>query len=104
MLKELLDTPTESIPFMKDYKLSTLGKIFFASLLSSMNTGKKSPFKVSGDPQKIEVLMKVVQSTKAFQDELKKPEATIDSIIRAMDMKNVDARNFYDVFSSPWPL
>jgi hypothetical protein len=88
----------------KSYKLTTLGKLFFASLLSSMTTGKKSPFNVTGDKNKIDLLMKVVQSTKKFQDEIKNPAASIDSVIRAMDMKNIDANNFEQIFLFPWPL
>lgn len=67
MINEQLDMP--AIPdlnslFGKSYKMTTLGKLFFASLLSSMATGRKSPFDVSGDKDKIDILMKVVQSTK----------------------------------------
>ena len=87
-----------------DYKLSTLGKLFFASLLTTMTTGQVSPFKISGDPKKIEILTKVVQSTKRFQDELKRPGATVDSIIRLMDMKNMDAKMFQNTFKVKWPL
>ena len=107
MINEQLDMP--AIPdlnsvFGKSYKMTTLGKLFFASLLSSMATGRKSPFDVSGDKDKIDILMKVVQSTKKFQDEIKNPASTVDSVIRAMDMKNIDARRFQDSFKFPWPL
>ena len=43
---------------LNNYKMTTVGKLFFASLLTSMATGQKSPFKVTGDPHKIEVLSK----------------------------------------------
>lgn len=104
MIEKVIEVSAEDTPFLKNAELSTLGKIFFASFLNSMNTGKKSPFRISGDRDKIAVLMKVSQCTKDFHDEIKKPEATIDSVIRAMDLKNIEAKNFYNTFKFPWPL
>jgi len=89
---------------IETYKMTTLGKLVFASLLASMATGQRSPFKLSGDPKKLEVLAKVVQSSKRFQDEIRKPGASVDSVIRAMDLKNIDARTFRAHFGAPWPL
>lgn len=89
---------------LNNYKMTTVGKLFFASLLTSMATGQKSPFKVTGDPQKIEILSKAVQSSKKFQDELKRPGATVDSVIRQMDMKNMDAKTFERTFGVKWPI
>jgi hypothetical protein len=89
---------------VQTYKMTTLGKLVFASLLTSMATGNKSPFKLSGDPRKLDVLSKVVQSSKRFQDEIKRPGATVDSVVRAMDIKNMDAGVFRSVFGATWPL
>ena len=89
---------------MNNYKMTTLGKLFFASLLTSMATGQKSPFKVTGDPHKIDILSKAVQSSKRFQDELKRPGATVDSVIRQMDIKNMDAKTFERTFGVKWPI
>jgi hypothetical protein len=89
---------------MNNYKMTTLGKLFFASLLTSMATGQKSPFKVTGDPHKIDILSKAVQSSKKFQDELKRPGATVDSVIRQMDIKNMDAKTFERTFGVKWPI
>lgn len=106
-LDEYLDLPsvTSSInSTMNNYKMTTLGKLFFASLLTSMATGQKSPFKVTGDQRKLEVLAKAVQSAKKFQDELKRPGATVDSVIRQLDMKNMDVKTFENVFGVRFPL
>lgn len=89
---------------VNNYKMTTLGKLFFASLLTSMATGQRSPFKVTGDPHKIEILSKAVQSSKKFQDELKRPGATVDSVIRQMDVKNMDAKTFERTFGVKWPI
>jgi hypothetical protein len=107
LLKEYLGLPELSKPIstaLSDYKMTTLGKLIFASLLVTMSTGKKSPFKLSGDQKKIDILARVVQSSKNFQEEIKRPGATVDSVIRAMDMKNIDAKNFKSEFGADWPL
>jgi len=103
-LDEYLDIPNQINLAMNNYKMTTLGKLFFASLLTSMTTGQKSPFKVTGDQKKMEVLAKVVQSSKKFQDELKRPGATVDSVIRQLDMKNMDAKAFETTFGVKWPI
>lgn len=102
LLNEYLDMPEGN--GSTRFKLTTVGKLVFASLLTVMSTGQKSPFKISGDPRKIQILAKAVQSSKKFQDEIKRPGATVDSIITAMDMKNIDAKNFKSVFGAEWPI
>ena len=101
---EIKEMPSVFSAAISNYKMTTLGKLVFASLLVSMTTGKSSPFKLSGDQRKIDILAKAVKSSKNFQDEIKRPGATVDSVIRAMDMKNIDARNFKSVFGAEWPI
>lgn len=102
-LNEYLNTSNDNSLENGNNKMTTIGKLFFASLLASMATGQKSPFKITGDAKKIQVLTKVVQSSKKFQDELKRPGATVDSVISLLDMKNIDAKVFEATFGFKWP-
>ena len=102
-MDENLKLPLAS-PLETTYKMSSLGKVFFASLLASITSGQRSPFKLTGDPRKLEVIVQAIESSKKFHDETIRPGATVESIIRALDMKNVSARNFAQVFGTPWPL
>lgn len=107
MINEFLRIPMLQNPItgaLSNYKMTTLGKLFFASLVTSIMTGQSSPFRLSGDKHKIDIIVQAVRSSKRFQDEIKRPGATVDSVIRAMDLKNVDARNFKHVFGVDWPL
>lgn len=107
ILKEFLRIPYMENPIslaLSNYKMTTLGKLVFASIITTMVTGQRSPFKLSGDPRKIETLSKAVQSSKRFQDEIRRPGATVDSVIRALDAKNIDARNFRQIFGTDFPL
>lgn len=89
---------------LSSYKMTTIGKLFFASLVASMMTGQRSPFKIGGDKRKVDSLVRAVQSSKRFQDEIRRPGATVDSVVRSMDLKHVDAKNFENLFGAPWPI
>lgn len=107
VLKEylhLLSSPNPLTSGFGAYKMTTMGKLFFASLLTTMATGQRSPFKVTGDPHKIEILAKAVRSSKRFQEELRRPGATVDSVIRSMDLKNMDAKSFERTFGVRFPF
>ena len=101
---KLIPMPNPVSLAVNNYKMTTMGKLFFASLLTSMATGQRSPFKVTGDPHRIEILSRAVQSSKRFQDELKRPGATVDSVIRKLDLKNMDAKAFERTFGVRFPL
>lgn len=107
ILQEFLRVPYMENPVgmaLSNYRMTTLGKLVFASIITTMVTGQRSPFKLSGDPRKIETLSKAVQSSKRFQDEIKRPGATVDSVIRSLDAKNIDARNFRSIFGVDFPI
>lgn len=107
LLKEYLRIPEMPNPIkmaLSNYKMTTLGKLVFASIITTMVTGQRSPFKLSGDPRKVEILAKAVQSSKRFQEEVKRPGASVDSVMRALDAKHIDARNFKSIFGADWPL
>lgn len=89
---------------LSNYRMTTLGKLVFASIITAMVTGQRSPFKLSGDPRKIDTLARAVQSSKRFQDEIRRPGATVDSIMRALDAKHLNAKTFEQIFGAPFPL
>lgn len=88
---------------MSDYKLSATGKLFFASLVAALQGGKSS-IKIKGTPEYIKALTDVVMASKAFQEEVAKPDATIESVIEKMRLKNMAAADFKAKTGFPWPL
>lgn len=88
---------------MSDYKLSATGKLFFASLVAAMQGGKSS-IKIKGTPEYIKALTDVIKASKAFQEEVEKPDATIESVIEKMRLKNMAAADFKVQTGFPWPL
>lgn len=88
---------------MSDHKLSASGKIFFASLVSYLMGGKSS-VKIKGTQEQIKALADVVKATREFNEEVKNPNATIESIIEKMREKNLKAAEFKAKTNFSWPL
>lgn len=88
------------------FGLSTTGKIFFASVAAYL-AGKVASgtfLKVRGKPDELRAIADALVASKAFQDELKRPGATIDSVIDKMNLKNMTAQKFKQITGKNWPL
>lgn len=88
---------------MSNYKLSATGKLFFASLVGYL-AGSKSIVKLKATPEQIKAISDVVMASRAFQDEIKRDGATIDSVIEKMRLKNMTAADFEKITGKKWPL
>jgi hypothetical protein len=88
---------------MSDNKLSPIGKLFFASVIGWI-FGKKLNMKLRGDPEKVQAVANAIIASKKFQDELKKPGATIESVLKALNLKKEMAKQFEEISGMPWPL
>lgn len=97
-LRENMEVPPDS--------LSTTGKIFFAAVAAYL-AGKVSSgafLKLRGTPDELRAVADAIVASKAFQDELKKPDATIDSVIDKMNVKNTTAAKFQEITGNKWPI
>lgn len=84
-------------------ELNLLGKLLFASV-GAWLVGKLTSTKIRGTKQEIQTLANAMVSSKKFQDELKKPGATVQSVANKLGVKNMSASDFKRVFGIPWPL
>jgi len=88
------------------YSLSTTGKIFFAAVAAYL-AGKVASgafLKLRGKPEELRAVADAIVASKAFQDELRRPGATIDSVIEKMNLKNMTAQRFKKIVGRDWPL
>lgn len=88
---------------MSNYKLSATGKLFFASLVAYL-AGAKSVVKLRATPEQIKAIANAVIASREFQDEIKNPGATIETVIEKMRIKNLTAAEFKKLTGKPWPL
>lgn len=83
--------------------ISVVGKIFLAGIASAL-LGIPSNIKIRGTPDEIAVFKDALQACKEFQDELKNPDATVQSIMNKHENKKIAVSEFSDCFGLPWPL
>jgi hypothetical protein len=101
---------------LTEWELSWVGKLFFAgvaaylggkaanSLAGGEQVVPKLPIKIKGTPEQIKAVVDAITSSKAFQDEIRKNGATVDSVISKLNLKNLNKANFERVIGKKWPL
>lgn len=86
---------------------SLIGKIFYTALgtyLGASLLGKVVNAKIRGTESQINAVYNAMWASKKFHDELKKPGATVDSVVQSLSAKHMTTREFEKVFGIPWPL
>jgi len=84
--------------------LTPMGKLFFGTLVAWIVNGSAMPFKVRGTPEQMKALTDAVFASKRLQEEMKKPDATIESVIEKLNVKNEAAKQFEAVTGYAFPL
>ena len=94
----------EKNPLIKEnLQLTTFGKIFL-SLAGAWTLGRVVNAKIRGSKTQVDAIANAMASSRRYQDELKKPGATPESVLEKLGVKNLSAQNFEKVFGVPWPL
>lgn len=86
------------------YKLSPLGKLFIANVIAWMVNGVRMNWKIKGEKGKVMALASAIVASKKFQDELKKKDATVESVIDKLNIKNMSAKEFEKLTGFKFPL
>jgi len=99
---------------LNELKMSWLGKLFFASAAAYIGlqaykgatsaNAPKLPIKIRGTKQQIKAIMDAITSSAAFQREINRPGATINSTIEKLNLKNLSKQQFEKLTGRPWPL
>jgi len=85
-------------------EMNPISKMFFGNVLAWMTKGAPLHWKLRGKPQEIEAFIKVLKTSKRFQEELVNPGATIDSVMEALNQKNLARTEFKTTTGKDWPL
>lgn len=94
---------SKRIPLQELFKMTTFGKLFFTGLAAWI-LHKASKLKIKGSPQEIEAIANAIQSSRAFQDEIRKPGATVDSVMAKLKLKYARGEEFSRILGVPFPL
>lgn len=84
--------------------LNLTGKIFLASLAAWAVGKVASNIKLRGYPEEIQTVVNALMSSKVFQNELRKPGASVESVMEKLRVKQMSAADFKRVLGVEWPL
>jgi len=84
-------------------KLNLTSKIFFGAV-GSWLVGRPTNIKVRGTPEEVKAVNDVMLASRAFHDELRRPGATVETVMQKLGLKRVAAREFEMKLGMPWPL
>lgn len=106
-IEELSEEVEISPDIQLNESLSWAGKLFFASLATYVAGDaltRKMPIKLKGSPDQVKAVVDAVVASKAFQQASKKSGASVDEIIKTLNLKNMNAKRFKELTGKPWPL
>lgn len=87
-----------------EQEISSIGKVFFASVVAWVINDAKLNWKIKGNPQEVEAFTKAIFAVKRYHDELKSPTATIDSVMQKINEKNKAIADYEEKYQRKLPL
>jgi hypothetical protein len=94
---------SEGKTLLVEREMTTMSKILLF-VVGAWLVGKYFKLKVRGSQRQISTLSSAMLSSKRFQDELKRPGASLDSVMNKLKVKNMDADRFQKTFGIKWPV
>lgn len=88
---------------LDELHLNLTGKLLLASI-GAWLVGKAVNTSIKGTVDEVESVKKAMIATKILHEELRRPGASVESIVSKMKDKNSAAKDFQDLFGIPWPL
>lgn len=98
-----METSTEPENLNEEGYLNLTGKIFLASLGAWM-VGKYVNTKLRGSRDEVAAVSNALMASRRFQEELRRPGATVQSVIEKLHIKQMSAAEFERVLGIKWPL
>lgn len=80
-----------------------LGKIFY-STIGAWLVGKATNTILRGTQSEIQAISNAMLASKRFQQELKKPGASVESVMNKLNLKHASAKEFERILGIPFPL
>ena len=91
------------MPLNELFKMSTVAKVFLAGLAAWV-VGKASRMKVRGSRHEIDATARALRSSRRFQDEIRRPGASVQGVMEKLRLKNASASDFERILGVPFPL
>lgn len=88
---------------LNELHVNGVGKLLFVSVAAWL-AGKAISMRIRASKQEALALARAMIASKRFQQEISKPGATVDSVMRVMGDKTRSAKEFEACFGQRWPL
>lgn len=88
---------------LNELHVNLLGKLFFATV-GAWLVGKTTNVLLRGTQTEVQAVTNAMLASRRFQDELKRPGATIQSVMDKLNLKHASAQEFERTLGVPWPL
>lgn len=88
---------------LQERQLNLLGKLFVTAV-GAWLVGKATNVKVRGSQDEVQAVANAMLASKRFQQELRAPGATIESVMDLLGLKHASAREFERILGVPFPL
>lgn len=98
-----MDISTEAERLNEEGYLNLTGKIFLASL-GAWLVGKYVNTKLRGNKNEVTAVSNALVASKRFQEELRSPGASVQSVMDKLRVKHLSAAEFERVLGIKWPL
>lgn len=85
------------------FRVNLAGKLFLGAL-GAWAVGKVVDTKLRGSKPEMNAIASALWSSRKFQEELKKPGASVDAVMEKLRVKQMSASEFERVMGIPWPL
>jgi hypothetical protein len=83
--------------------MNLLGKLFFGAM-GAWLVGKATNTRIRGTQEEIDAVANAMLASRKFQDELRKPGSSVESVMSKLGLKNATAREFESILGVRWPL
>ena len=80
-----------------------IGKIFFTACAAWL-VGRITNVKLRGTQSEVQAIANAMMASRRFQEELKKPGATVETVMAKLELKHASAQEFTRILGVPWPL
>jgi uncharacterized protein YacL (UPF0231 family) len=98
-----METTRGTETLKEEFYLNLTGKLLLASI-GAWLVGKVVNTKIRGNSEEIRAVANALMASKRFQEELRRPGATVESVAEKLRLKQMTAVEFERILGVRWPL
>lgn len=88
---------------LNELHTNMIGKIFYTACAAWL-VGRITNIKLRGSQTEVQAIANAMLASKRFQDELKRPGASVEDVMNKLNLKHASAQEFTRILGVPWPL